>query len=240
MIERIRASPAVQANRPWSLPASIAFIAVFIPALLWLSFGYVDGVSLALAGFFILLVLGIHFGAKPRDDANDVRTPDYKRHPLDFLCVVWGLSIPFGPFLAWTLTSLVPVEASNWRWLLGIRALLCVVIPLVCVLQMLRFLRRPHLALMLSILLVGTSFPVTIGAGSAYDFVTGPRWQSADVIELRDISFNRKGRKVRIPDAFVDLADGRTLRRSSEAQVTIGPAKLHILRGFGRIIAAEP
>ena len=113
-------------------------------------------------------------------------------------------------------------------------------LPLFFVLGLLRFLRRPHLALGISILAIGTAFPIASGYAATRDLLTGPAWQSVTIADLRSVRFRHKSRTVNNPDVFVDLADGRTLERPPSLALTRGPAHLLVLRHTERILAAEP
>ena len=227
-------------SKPWPLPVQFLFIAGAVPGIFWLRFGTVDGFALGLTAFLLMLGAVIEF--VPR--ASAVATPEgpVKVTPgrFDRLGVVWVLAIPFAPFLSWVLTNAFDVDASNWRELLGTRAALCVVLPLVTVLPLVRYVRRGTAGVSIAVLVVGTGFPVAAGAGSAFDVIAGPAWQDVTVAQLSDSDFKLHGREVRAPDAVVKLSDGRSLSRSADVAVHEGRMRLLILRGFGRIIDAVP
>lgn len=158
----------------------------------------------------------------------------------DKLGAIWLLSIPFAPFLSWLLTNAFDVDAGNWRWLLGLRALFCVAVPAICVLPLLRYVRRGNAGIALTVLALGTGFPVAAGIGCVYDLVRGPAWQSVTITSIRDVDFTtRIGTRIHAGQVLVELADGRELSRSPEVPLRIGPADVFVLRGFGRIIGAR-
>ncbi len=223
--------------KPWSLPVAIAMTALFIPGLFWYKFGRVDGYAVAAAAFLIILQLGLHFGLKRSAQFAHEKPPPYTPGPFDFLVVVWVVSIPISPFVGWALTNFIDLGVANWRVWLGVRAVLCVVLPIISVLPLLRFLRRPHVGFMLAFLGVGTAFPVVTGIGSAIDVVRGPRWENVEITSIKNVV--KPGGKVLIRGALIELADGRRLTRTKSVNVREGPDRLLILRGIQRIIDAE-
>ena len=68
--------------------------------------------------------------------------PAVQRRWYDGLGVLWMLAIPFGPAFSWIITNWIGVDRGNWENLLGFTTLLCVVIPVVGVLPLLRYLKR--------------------------------------------------------------------------------------------------
>jgi hypothetical protein len=227
-------------SKRWPLPVQFLFIAVVIPAVFWLRFGSVGGFALGLTAFLLILGAIIEFVPRKGDALAAETAVKITPGRYDSLGVVWAFSIPFAPFLSWVLTNAFDVDASNWRALLGIRATLCVVLPLVTVLPLVRYVRRGTAGVSIAVLVVGTGFPVATGAGSAFDVIAGPSWQDVTITQLDDSDFKLQGREVRAPDAVVKLSDGRSLSRSADVAVHEGRTRLLILRGFGRIIDAVP
>lgn len=207
---------------------------VGIPVLFWLRFGEVPGLAYGLAGFLCLLLLGITLLPGLKDRYKNL--PTVKPWPIDALGVVWLLAVPFAPLAAWALTNSFDVNALNWRRLLGAGAGLCVAVPLVCVLPLLRYVRRPAVAPMLLVLAIGTLFPILCGATITADFVRGPQWQDVIIEGLPDHVFTVRGRLVRVPMAWADLSDGRRLERSPTVPLHLGPARVLVLRASARII----
>ncbi|WP_309621722.1 hypothetical protein [Novosphingobium sp.] len=219
----------------------LALIAVAVPAMFWLGFGRIDGFALAFTAFLVMLAAGVKYlpalTARIEQEQAGHTAPSISQ--FDALGVVWLLSIPFAPFFTWILRNMAPLDASDWTTVLGISAFCCVVVPIVCVLPMLRFERRGTAHLALPILAIGTAFPVATGAGSAYDIVRGPVWQSVTVVRLVNIDrLTSKGTRVRAEAVFVDLADGRQLSRAENVKLHEGPARVKVLRGTRRIIGA--
>jgi hypothetical protein len=166
--------------------------------------------------------------------------PPIRGRWYDKLGVVWMLSIPFAPVFSWILTNAIDVDAGNWRWLLGLRAIFCVAVPAICVLPLLRYVQRGTAGIALAILAIGTGFPVAAGIDSAYDLVRGPAWQEVTIKDIRDIDFTTgTGTQVHAGGVQVKLADGRTLSRSPKVPLRPGLADVLVLRGFGRIIGAR-
>jgi hypothetical protein len=233
--------PSEPANsKPWPLPVQFAFIAGAVPAIFWLRFGTVDGIAIGLTVFLLLLGAVIEFVPRAAAVAGPESHVKVTPGRYDRLGVVWVLSIPFAPFLSWVLTNLFDVGASNWRLLLGVRALLCVALPLVTVLPLVRYVRSGTAGIMIAVLVVGTGFPVATGIGSAFDVIAGPAWQDVTVVQTSDFDFKLGGQRVHAPEAVVKLSDGRSLSRSVDVSVHEGRMRLLVLRGFGRIIDALP
>ena len=201
-----------------------------IPLLFWMKFGRIDGFAVGFTAFLLMLAAAVEYlpAAVDKAEAQGLdRVPRTQPRWYDRLAVGWLLAIPFAPALSWMLRSGVDVDRANWIWVLGISALLSVVVPLVCVLPLLRYVRRGTAGISLTILSVGTGFPVATGAGSAYDVLRGPEWQSVTITHIDGL----------VP--LVELADGRTLSYSTAIPLQVAPARLLVLRGFERVIDAE-
>lgn len=220
----------------------LLLIAVLIPAVFLLRFGRVDGYGIAFTAFLVMIGAAVEYLPAATDKAAAQYPGPHPVKPrwYDKLGVVWLLAIPFAPFFTWILRNMVDIDQSNWTWVLGTSAFFCVVVPLVCVLPMLRYIRRGTAGMALTILAIGTGFPVATGAGSAYDVVSGPAWQSVTITSLGDLNYKVSSSvEVDAKDVFVELADGRTLSRTEGVRLDIGPARLLVLRGIGRVIGAE-
>jgi hypothetical protein len=220
----------------WQLLLSLLVIFVLVTFAFWLRFGEM-GISLGigLAGFLSLIVAAIWYSGRVPSDAQ---APKLRPSRFDGLGVVWLLAVPFGPFLGWSATE--QLTAENWQVVAGICAVLCVVLPAVCVLPLLRYVRGPYAVPAGAILLIGTAFPFIIGLGAALDFVGGPVWQNVEVKSVRASSFTTEfGTRVTAPQAFADLIDGRTLRPVSTVDIHSGPARVLVLQGLNRIIDVE-
>ncbi len=143
----------------------------------------------------------------------------------------WIGSIVCGPFVGWIVAQVCSLTLSNWRLQLGIRLTLTAILPLVCVLPMLRFVRGPFAHLMLLILAVGTLFAVTTGLEADIDLVRGPVWETVTVSDVLDDS--------------VKLSDGRELDYSEEAKKDLkvllhyGRMDILVLRASGAILDAR-
>ena len=223
----------------WSTPAQLLLIAVVIPAVFWLKSGTVDGFAIGITAFLMMLASAAEFLPRSVDDQTAARLAKIAPTRFDFLATVWALSIPFAPFLSWVLTNALDVNAANWRVLLGIRAALCVVVPLISVWPLVRYVTRGTAGIMITVLVLGTGFPVLTGLGAARDVIEGPEWQDVTVSGSMDV-VSRTGQRVLAPSAVVELDDGRSLSRSPSVAIHEGPMRLLVLKGFGRIIAAMP
>jgi hypothetical protein len=238
-------------RKEWPPAVGLLFTAAFVPALFWVMFGVLDGYAIGFTAFLLMLQLAVEYLPKLADRASLESAegaargadapPAKKVTRLESVCGgVWILSIPFAPFLTWALTNAFDLDRSNWRLLLGARAVLCVVVPLVTVLPLLRYVRRGMAGLQILVLGIGTAFPVATGAAAAADFVAGPVWQDVTVDGVRDVDFRTAaGTNVNAPGALVDLGDGRTLTRSAGVALRGGPMRIFALRHTGRILDAS-
>jgi len=220
----------------WQLLLGLLVTFALVTAVFWLRFGEM-GISfgMGIAGFLSLIAAAIWYSDRVPADAQ---APKLRPSRFDGLGVVWLLAIPFGPFLGWSATE--QLTAENWQVVAGIRAFLCVVLPAVCVLPLLRCVRGRYAVPAGVILLIGTAFPFIIGLGAALDFVRGPVWQDVEVESVRDAGFTTQfGTRVTVPQAFADLLDGRTLRPVSTVDIHSGPARVLVLQGLNRIIDVE-
>ena len=222
-------------------PRAMAVIFAGTLMMFWLGYGELSGFAISFALFLVLIAAAVEYLPKLSEQAEAVRAGEGRSRgpgPLDGLAVIWLLSIPFAPALTWMFQSMIDVDDSNWSSVLGFTAFACVVVPLVCVVPMLGYVRRSNARLALTILALGTAYPVLNGAGAAYDMVKGPVWQSVDIVRLVDLSFmTGTGTIISADGAKVDLADGRRLSRSSKVPLQTGPARVLVLRGTRRIIA---
>lgn len=225
----------------WSLPASMLALGVGIPALFWLQFGHVDGFALGFTGFLLLLALALHvLPGKVAALAPFARAHEVAPGRLDWLGAVWLFAIPTAPLLGWLLTSVPDLDADSWRVPVTLRAGLCVVLPVVSVLPLLRYVRGRPAPFLLAILGIGTLFPVLTGWGAALDAVRGPRWEDVTVDALEDLGFRTAaGIRVRRAGAFVLLRDGRRLTHAEGLRLAPGPHRVLVLGGLGRILAAQ-
>ena len=220
----------------WQLLAGLLVTFALVTFLFWLRLGEMGiGLGMGVAGFLCLIVAAIWYSGRVPADAQ---APKLRPSRLDGLGVIWLLAIPFGPFVGWSATE--QLTAENWQLVAGIRAGLCVALPAVCVLPLVRCVRGRYAVQAGAILLIGTAFPVIIGFGAAFDFVRGPVWQDVEVTAVRAASFKTEYQtEIVIPHAFADLADGRTLRPVSAMDIHAGPARVLVLQGLNRIIDVE-
>ena len=220
----------------WQLLAGLLITFALVTFIFWLRLGEMGiGLGMGVAGFLCLIIVAIWYSDRVPADAQ---APKLKPSRFDGLGVIWLLAIPFGPFLGWSATE--QLTAENWQLVAGIRAFLCVLLPAVCVLPLVRWVRGRYAVPAGAILLIGTAFPFTLGAGAALDFVGGPVWQDVEVKSVRDAGFKTQyGTQITVERAFADLMDGRTLRPVSTVDIHAGPARVLVLQGLDRIIDIE-
>lgn len=209
-------------------------------AAFYLWFGEIDGYAVAFTAFLLILAAGFdqipRFRARALAEGLDPAPPYARREG----CVgaIWMLSFPFAPFVSWALIQLVGINQSNWRWLLALIVTLCIIVPAISVLPLLRYLRRGFVAFQLTVLALGTGFPIVTALGSAHDLIAGPVWQVATVEQIGTAKSMRGHGAVEDLNEIV-LADGRKLVRASEVELRPGRAQLLVLTGTRRIIAAR-
>lgn len=228
----------------------LALIAVAFPALFYMGFGVIDGFAIGFTAFLVLLGAAVEYlpGLMDREAerqrlAKESGNPDPVRKPrwYDGMAVLWLLAIPFGPAFSWMVNNWVGVDRHNYTLMLQATALVCVVIPLLGALVMLRFARRGNWPMVLGIVAVGTAFPVAMGWSAAVDAVRGPQWQDVVITDLVDVDYmTNVGTVMENEAVFFVLADGRRLTRDDDIAPRLGPARLLVLRTYGHIIDADP
>lgn len=213
-------------------------IAVVVPAFYWLRYGRIDAFTYGFTGFLLLLALGIQFLPKLGDKYEEDQAA-IKVSPglFDRLGIVWLLAIPFAPFAMWLVGSLWTIDASNWRTVLGIKAFLCVAVPVVCVLPLVRYVRGKAAPYAMLFLFLGTAFPVSVGWASASDFIRGPHWEAVVVTDVKRIYGQYKMRDFPTPILDVRLSDGRELQANSNVSTPKeGAANVLVLDSLGLIL----
>lgn len=215
----------------------LLLIAGTLPGLFWLKFGRVDGFASAFTAFVLLLVAAANYLPRwtERVAADKDLAPPPKPYWFDKLGCIWALAIPFAPAAAWFLTNMIGIDRSNWQWMSWMRVVLCIAVPLFCVLPLLRYLRRGTVTLGLTVIVIGTAFPVITALGAVEDLAYGPTWQDVVVAYLDRPRLLGHGPA---DDAHVSLglADGRWLLRSADVPLRTGPARLLVLDGAGYAI----
>jgi len=190
-------------------------------------------------GFVLIAVCAAEFLPRlSRKPGVEQAVNKVKPGRFDWLGVVWLLAIPFAPLALWLINSLATVNADNWRSILAVKVFLCVVLPVLCVLPLLRYVRGkagPWLAL---ILCIGTTFPVCFGWASAVDLIRKPRWESVQITRInRVVMVDRHGHEVRTRTLKVYLGGGRVIEANSDVvSLKKGPANVLILKALGLLI----
>lgn len=218
----------------WSLvPVVVAF-----GILYWFGDGAARTMILGLSGFLGLILLAIKATDK-RDSAADNDSPVEKVKPLaiEKLGVVWLLLIPFGPLALYAITNLVRLTPQNWQNVLFVKTLLCVILPVLCVLPLIRFLRGKNALKGAVVLTVGTAFPVWVGWASIADLLHGPAWEKIDVVGIRERVREGKGRVIKSDVYDLRLRDGRELEANAKTvALRYGPQSALILDSLGIVI----
>jgi len=219
----------------------VALVAAGIPALFFLRFGRVDALGYGLTGFLLLLTFAVEY--VPRlNDRYGAEQAAIAVAPgrMDWLGPVWLLCVPFAPALAWLIAQLSVLTPGNWRWVLGAQVGLCVVLPCVSVLPLLRYVRGQAAPYALLILAIGTGFPASFAAWALADLWQGPRVEAATVTAVDRMVQQVGHREVQTDILELTLADGRTLTANATVLTpAVGPATLVVLEALGVVIAVN-
>jgi len=115
------------------------------------------GFAIGLTAFLLLIVFGLRFiPALNKKYGAEQEKLKVKRGAFDWLGAVWLLAIPFAPFLMWVVDSLTVITTQNWKIILGIKAGLCVLIPVVSLLPLIKYVRGKAVPYAVLILTIGT------------------------------------------------------------------------------------
>jgi hypothetical protein len=158
--------------RRWLIGAMWAV--VLIPLLFYLRFGTVDSFgwsfTIFLVAYCLVAAIGTYFLVRPEYHTPVAFVNDW----LDRIGAFWLLACTFGPFFGWVLTSVATLTASNWRWFYGGRIGLCIALPVLTALPLLRYVRGRGAPVMLALLLGITALPVWSAWATLQDLRFGP------------------------------------------------------------------
>ncbi|HVS72588.1 MAG TPA: hypothetical protein VHQ47_15130 [Phycisphaerae bacterium] len=164
---------------PWLFAALQA--AILIPILLSLNnYYYFRTFRLdAFDGYFTLfivllcLLIALAFFFTDRPDFHASVKPSTS--PLEILGGLWLPVCAFSPFFGWIITSgAIPITHATWHILYALRAILCILLPLLCALPLLRYIRGKAALIQIPLLLIITTLPLLAGLNYARDLVSGP------------------------------------------------------------------
>jgi hypothetical protein len=129
------------------------------------------GVTVFYAALQLLAAAGLYF--RPRAEFH---TPVKSRADwADRAGAFWLVSCAFGPFLGWIVTSgTVPITATSWQWLYGLRTFLAAGIPLLLAMPLTRYIRGKSSLVALPLLLIITLLPVLTATRVSLDLWKGP------------------------------------------------------------------
>ena len=161
--------------------------------------------------------------------------------PFALLGVLWLLAIPFAPFLLMLVDSLYTMTPVNWKTVLGIKAFLCIGIPLIGVLPLLQYIPGKSSALKALILAIGTAFPMFFGWHSLLDLIQGTKKEQVTVASVENMMFKLKGRSAaETGELKVHLADGRIFDFNKiNGNIPNGPADIEYLEYTNTILSAR-
>lgn len=219
----------------------IILIAVLIPTIFWLRFGKIDGFVIAFTVFLILLVTAVEFlPGLGRKYGNEASPKNVSPSRFDKLGVVWLLSIPFAPFLSWSIHEFFSITINNWQIILGITAGLCVLLPCICVLPLVRYLKGKTALVGTLILIIGTCFPVIIGWNSMLDLIEGPQERSVVVSDVHNIYYTRNFKTIPTDILEITFDDGVVFQANSKyVSAKTGVQTLVLLEHVGVVIEGK-
>lgn len=219
---------------------SIVLISVVVPLIFWLRFGRVDGFAIAFTAFLLLLITTVQFLQNPGGKYENGGVKKLSPSRFDKLGVVWLLSIPFAPFLSWMIAEFFTITIYNWHAILGIKAGLCVVLPCICVLPLVRYINGRTAFVAGLILVIGTCFPVIIGWNSMVDLIEGPQDRSMVVREVHNIYYTRNYKDTPTDIVEITLDDGRVFEANDKyVSVKPGTETLTVLEHVGVVIGRK-
>ena len=219
----------------------VGLLAIGVPAIFWLRFGRIDSFVISLTGFLLLLIFGVQFIPKlNKKYGAEQESIKVARGRFDWLGIVWFLSIPFAPFLMWLVSSLTVTTLVNWKIILGIKTGICVAVPCVSVLPLLRYVRGRAAPYALLILVIGTGFPVSIGWDSLTDFFQGPKHEQVSIDSVNRIHTSIKYRDIPTEILKVKLTDERMFEANSGVvSIKPGLAEIIFLEHVGDILEVK-
>ena len=158
--------------RQWLIGSVCALL--LVPIIFYLRTGEVGPLGWGLTIFFVAYCLvaavGLHFLVRP-----EYHTPiTYRNDWIDRVGAFWLVACVFGPLFGWALTSIVSLTSDNWRWFYWGRVGLCIVLPVLTALSLLRYVRGRGAPVMLALLLGVTALPVWSGWATLQDLRSGP------------------------------------------------------------------
>ena len=147
--------------------------AVLIPLLFYLYFGEIDAFAWSFTVFVVVLCLLVALGYSMSDGTSQPHA-EVKAGAFDRVGSFWLVACAFGPFFGWVVTAASALTEENWRWRYGVRALLCVGLPIVCALPLLRYVRGRYWHVALLLLLGVTALAAWSGLNTLLDLREGP------------------------------------------------------------------
>lgn len=148
--------------------------AVIIPVLFYLHFGEIDAFALSFTGFIVALCLLVALGYSISDGHVNQATADVKVGTFGRVGSFWLVACAFGPFFGWLVTDGFTLTEENWRWRYVVRLVLCVGLPVLTALPLLRYARGRFWHVALLLLLCVTALAAWSGLNTLRDLREGP------------------------------------------------------------------
>ncbi len=216
-------------------------VAFAVPALFFFRFGRLDAFGIGLTAFLLLLVLAIEFIPRLNEKyGRETAAIKVERGRFDGLGVIWLLAILFAPLTVWGISQLTPLTPENWRVVLGAQVCIGLVLPCICVLPLIRYVRGPAAAYAILILFVGTAFPASFTVPQSLDLFKGAQWEQVTITDIDRYQFARRQGTVQTNTLDVRLSDGRTLIADRDrVRLTTGDAELLLLSNMRMVLAVR-
>jgi hypothetical protein len=161
-----------------------AVVAAFItPVIFLLRFGEVTalgwGLTVFLIAYCLLSAIGLYFLRRREYHTSVPLKGDW----MDRIGAFWLMACAFGPLLGWFITDTIfPVTSAGWRWQYGLKAFLCIWLPVITALPLTRYARGKSALVAIPLLIGITLLPILVGLNPGLDVLAGPVIQRVEII----------------------------------------------------------
>ena len=154
---------------------------ILLSFIFYMELGAVTALGWGVIVFIDVLCLLVVFSllAEPRAEYHAPRKT--KLDWLDKMGAFWLVACAFGPFFGWVATELCPITPSSWYWVYGLRTFLAAGLPVILGLPLLRYAHGKAGRLVVPLLLLVTSLPVSTAVWVFQDLLEGPRVRQVTV-----------------------------------------------------------
>jgi MFS family permease len=168
-------SKPIRRKRVRQVIGGLVLIAVVIPFQFYLRFGEVPAMGWGFTVFLVLLSALVEIGLAYAGRVENHTRVAVRGGWADRLGAFWLVACAFTPLLGWFLTSALTITIGNWQLLYGLRAVLCIGLPLITALPLARYLDRSSARVAAPILIGITLIAMLAGWWVLRDLIDGPR-----------------------------------------------------------------